>query len=97
MYVDILETAGESTKNQPDLFRLPLPFARTLKAHFENQATTKQCRKTDWNFSEYRLNTIIDSATWNKWLKFLIDKVRTAKSSNQMVEKALAKFMGTHS
>jgi len=76
---------------------MPLPFARTLKAYLEYQATIKQCRKTDWNFSEYRLNLIIDLATWNKWLKFLIDKVGNAKSSNQVGEKALAEFRGTHS
>jgi hypothetical protein len=57
----------ESTRNQPNLFRMPLPFMRTVKAYFELQATTKQCRKTDWNFSEYRFSMIYrENADWIK-------------------------------
>jgi hypothetical protein len=52
-------------KNQSIDRLMQIPFSRTIIAYLEYEATTKQCKKTGWNFSEYRLNMIYhETADW---------------------------------
>jgi hypothetical protein len=59
--------ASENMKNQSDIL-MQIPFSRTIIAYLEYEATTKQCRKTGWNFSENRLKMIFNET--EDWIQY---------------------------